>query len=567
MCKVDRISPVTYKLLSAAVMLLLVVPTAQAFYFSEDIIVVNIIDDVVTGHFRITPDTSSNMTSEHIQLFVLSPFDVKLDGQTDPEFDLATYRDLDFTVDFINDVFYVSKWYNNTYVVAYSKNQTDTLRINVYVKPQTDFNYSMMMYRNFTDGTVGTFDINFTNNGNDIITASISEDCPMFDFQNDAVFYPNSKTTIYIPYSIEKTQKPGSYRCMINLDSEELGNLTDINLSYRIIDNILPEATEFMYPVEVSYGDPFRVKVKASDNVNLTNVSIDIREENDVPNKTYGLLGVGDGLYEATIKIEQIGEFYAVFVLIDGSGNKREYVKRIEVVPQGDYEYYDIKPYTIATDHEYEQLIFKSDNSVKFDLKVNELSFTQTFYDNSSNITVNSNPVVLGFIVNGKRYDMEEGQELKALEGSEIYVTIESPVEGKYGGKITFDLYEEFGAGKMFLFTGTIGKLTIIPAKTLNVGGKMISCKSNYTGVVEQSNYICEMYFPLRTDLNQISVVMTSSEFETMKSSFQTQVNYKTEQLAGMTLYATATNVVFIMIIVILGFMMYLKNIRLIIKV
>lgn len=393
-------------------------------------------------------------------------------------------------------------------LTAKSDNSTVSAPFNITVPANVSFSLSQdFLQINSSTSENGTAYLYLDNKGNveANITVNKTGNLSQYLYLSDSLVLGSGRVAYQVGYVAPNAT--GNYYSLLNFSSGSFTRL--VNLSMSVSDTESPQILNYTFAPEMLISNSYPVRVRATDNVNISAVSISSDNFYSAKNAT------ADGWYLFDYTPKNYGTYTLYIKVKDTSGNSAIMSNMIKVVPMNGTSAFEML------------------NNMNFGtLKYNTSSVRRIFFrtENPANFTVNktsfsiSNEALVG--QNASAYpDIEllygdssiSMENLTSLEfrdfigGLAIEVKPNSYTFG-YSGSLKIELPDAYNYSSDIRFSGAFGNYTVCNQQAFNIFQYPLTFTAVDTGVYETSRCLGQMSYPIDFNTDNALVVVQPSE-------------------------------------------------------
>lgn len=383
-------------------------------------------------------------------------------------------------------------------------NRSDSVEQNVkmkrYVNWDVDYTDFMQIVQTGQHGKMGM--IKFTNQGNTFSTITIAKEGALKELimlPESVLIYPNVENKIDVMYTMEQNTNIGYNNTVkIFLNGESITK--QINLTFDVFDNIVPEFRDFEIPDEVNVNRDTEFTCTFWDNhgiVNITSTLKNIQFDQTLPVE---FTKQSDGKYRAKFKVLNVGDHRIEVCIYDASNNFNCTTKDFKVAPiniiesQENFKFNKVRINLYSPPHD---LYFTPrDETVQIQL------ITMT-YNGSWSLRLTDADGSENFIENvGEKVVMKGNGTIKmSFRGSSL---------GEYNGELRILPPDYHVPVKNTIFSGIISNYTVPNLQEIKwYNNATQKCKPYDSGDLETSYLECCSNYPLVENIETLTFPVT----------------------------------------------------------
>lgn len=463
---------------------------------------------------------AENETAENMSIEIFSAFDTSL---SDNNFDVSNETkivNVSVNIPSYAPPITTPAFFTAIYIINNTTQRFGDV-IDIKVEERKTFTiFPSVINMTFFDGQQGDINASLNNTGNVKMLLNISTADNVFTLPSSIVIYPAVAKTVYFEYSINESMRPGSYNFSVNFTHNNIVKPMIIN--GEVVDT-QPPTYNLQYKKRLKYGEYQQITLTASDNVAV--------------NESYFDLTAPDGEVVSAkdkFKAEKLGEWKINVRVKDESGNTN--------TTQANFTVEKLNLNVSDKTENFGQV--RADRTAAILL----LNTTLTLPVNITLRSLSADEAQPSFEVAGYTLVLNDTLQLVDWSGL-LYLAVSGNSTGNVEGVLSLTTANWVHPEEvLYTIKGQFVNYSIIENYKTMWFGYPVKCEGNDTGNLYTSSYLCEIRYPARINITELTLPTTVGQINDLKSKYAEDVGRVRQQAS----WISATNSFLILILIIL---------------
>lgn len=354
----------------------------------------------------------------------------------------------------------------------------------------------------------------------------------------NVTLFPDQNITIDFDYLVPLDLEPTNHTFIINITDDELQKL--INLTLFIFDDIEPEVN-VTFSKNLSYGDTQHITITPTDNIAIDHFHVEIYNPNGSFTK---FVNQNEIDFSET---KQKGDYEINVFANDSSNNLITATEVFNVsglkaiiLPRDDINFKKIKTGKS-----------KSELFINIEIPVNTTIILRDLVGLES---IKINPVAMDEV------ELKNNENVTITTGGEVYIIVESENVAEFSGVLSIqtDSYVDLIKNEIEFYGEFVDYIPPQPYNTLLFGQYPMNCSVDKPDDLENGSYQCYTKYPLRLDLDTLTVPVAPTWITEMKNNYNNQIKEKESVLFTTAIVMWGFIIFAILLVIIIYYSQYI---------